>query len=62
MKKESIPKIEKTENNDDNFPEPSKSQTNQCYTKIIDITGITAMDFSEKFRIISTRGNKYIFL
>ena len=46
----------------DFFPQPSRAQTNQCFTKVINITGLTAMDLSGKFPITSSRGNKYIFL
>ena len=55
--KETTKDIEK-----DSFPNPSKQQTNFCFTKIIDITGFTAMDLAGKFPITSSRGNKYIFL
>ena len=61
-KQESNPTVKETEFLKKNFPQPSKAPTHACYTKIIDITGMTAMDLSGKFPITSSRGNKYVFL
>ena len=46
-----------------NFHQPTKIDTNLCYTKVIDYTtGFTAMNLAGKFPVTSSRGNKYIFL
>ena len=61
-KKEPTPNLIGKEIEKEYFPEQSKTQTNLYYTKIIDTTGLTAMDLSGKPPITSSRGNKYIFL
>ena len=45
-KKEPTPNLIGKEIEKEYFPEQSKTQTNLYYTKIIDTTGLTAMDLS----------------